>query len=173
MKGDDDVLLVRDFKAGQEKAFEAIFDKYRLSVFSICYRYTRNDADARELTQDVFMKIYKNLNKFNEKSKLFTWIYRIVVNTCLSFKRKLRREEIPVQDIPVPVSLELRVRMKKSIDDALHNLPERQRLAFVLRHYDGCTFEEIGQIMEITSGAAKANHHHAIMKLRDLLKEWL
>jgi RNA polymerase sigma-70 factor (ECF subfamily) len=173
MKGDDDVLLVKDFKAGQEKAFEAIFDKYRLSVYSICYRYTRNDADARELTQDVFIKIYKNLNKFNEKSKLFTWLYRIVVNTCLSFKRKSRRDETLVQDIPVPVSLEQRVRMKKSIDDALKNLPERQRLAFVLRHYDGYTFEEIGQIMEITSGAAKANHYHAIMKLRDLLKEWL
>ena len=63
--------------------------------------------------------------------------------------------------------------MKIAIDDALIKLPERQRLTFILHHYDGYTFEEIGTIMGITTGGAKAHHHHAIRKLRGLLKDWL
>jgi len=173
MNGDDDAILVKDFKAGKDKAFDAIFDKYRLSVYSICWRYARNDEDARELTQDVFLKVYRNLDKFNEKSKLFTWLYRIVVNTCLSFKRKNKAQD-PADFIPpTPISMEERLVMKKAIDDALTELPERQRLTFILRHYEGYKFEEIGELMGVTSGAAKANHHHAVMKLRNLLKEWL
>jgi RNA polymerase sigma-70 factor (ECF subfamily) len=173
MNGDDDAILVKEFKAGKDKAFDAIFDKYRLSVYSICWRYARNDEDARELTQDVFLKVYRNLDKFNEKSKLFTWLYRIVVNTCLSFKRKNKVMD-PADIIPPPpISMEERLVMKKAIDDALTELPERQRLTFILRHYEGYKFEEIAELMGVTSGAAKANHHHAVMKLRNLLKEWL
>lgn len=174
MNGDDDALLVKEFKKGQDKAFDIIFDKYRLSVYSICYRYTRNDEDAREITQDVFIKVHRNLDKFNEKSKLFTWLYRIVVNTCLSFKRKNKVFANPSELIPASaISMEERLVMKKAIDDALQDLPERQRMVFILRHYDGYKFDEIAELMSITSGAAKANHHHAIIKLRDLLKEWL
>jgi RNA polymerase sigma-70 factor (ECF subfamily) len=74
MKGDDDAIYVRKFKTGDEKAFDKLFEKYQLSVYSICYRYSRNEADARELTQDTFIKVYNNLNKFREKSKFFTWL---------------------------------------------------------------------------------------------------
>jgi RNA polymerase sigma-70 factor (ECF subfamily) len=174
MNGDDDVLLVKEFKKGQDKAFDILFDKYRLSVYSICYRYTRNGEDAREITQDVFIKVYRNLDKFNEKSKLFTWLYRIVVNTCLSFIRKNKvRNDPPELTDSAAISMEERLVMKKAIDDALQDLPDRQRMAFILRHYDGYKFDEIAELMGITSGAAKANHHHAIIKLRYLLKEWL
>jgi RNA polymerase sigma-70 factor (ECF subfamily) len=69
--------------------------------------------------------------------------------------------------------MEERLVMRKAIDDALKELPERQRMTFILRHYEGYKFEEIAEMMGITSGAAKANHHHAIGKLRNLLKEWL
>jgi RNA polymerase sigma factor (sigma-70 family) len=173
MNGDDDALLVKEFKAGKATAFDIIFDKYRLSVYSICWRYARNDEDARELTQDVFLKVYRNLDKFNEKSKLFTWLYRIVVNTCLSFRRKNKAQDPADLVPPASISMEERLVMKKAIDDALIELPERQRLTFILRHYEGYKFEEIAELMGVTSGAAKANHHHAIIKLRDLLKEWL
>jgi len=173
MNGDEDILLVREFKNGNEKAFDRIFEKYRVSLYSICYRFTRNDADARELTQDVFKKIYHNLTKFNEKSKFFTWVYRIAVNTCLSFKRRQKVPELHYESVHNTGSMEQRVRMKIAIDNALSRLPERQRLCFILHHYDGYTFAEIGEIMGITTGAAKANHHHAVNKLRILLKEWV
>ncbi|MCK4941896.1 sigma-70 family RNA polymerase sigma factor [candidate division WOR-3 bacterium] len=91
MSGNEDAHLVKAFKKGDEEAFDRIFEIYRVPIYSICYRFTRNDADARDLTQEVFIKVYRNLKNFNERSKLFTWVYRITVNTCISFKRRESR----------------------------------------------------------------------------------
>ncbi len=171
MNGNDDSILVRRYKEGDEKAFDSLFEKYEQSIYSICYRYVRNEPDARELTQDVFLKVYKNLKKFDERSKFFTWVYRIAVNTCISFKRKVHREVELNSPIPNPVERDMV--LKKAIDDAITKLPGRQRMSFVLRHFEGYTFEEIGEIMAISTGAAKANHFQAIKKLRVLLKDWI
>lgn len=173
MNGNEDTTLVHAFKNGDEKAFDAIFKKYHIAIFTLCYRFVRNESDARELTQDVFIKIHRNLRKFNEKSKLFTWIYRIVSNTCFSFRRSRRRSSTAYEPTAASTSLERQVTMRVAIDKALLKLPERQRMCFLLRHYDGYSFKEIGSIMGITTGAAKANHHHAIRKLRSLLEQWL
>ena len=174
MKGDEeDIVLVRRFKNGNEKAFDRLFEKYQIPLYSICYRYTRNGADARDLTQDIFIKIYNNLKKFNEKSKLFTWLYRIAVNTCISFKRKERNPVQECEPARKTIFMDERVRMKIAIDDALAKLPERQKMSFILHHYEGYTFNEIGEIMGITTGAAKANHFNAIKKLQVLLREWI
>ncbi|MGB9719985.1 MAG: RNA polymerase sigma factor [bacterium] len=171
MNDDSDLSLVRRYKDGEEKAFDALFEKYQQPVYSICYRYVRNDADARELTQDIFIKIYRNLKKFNEKSKFFTWAYRIAVNTCISFKRRSRNEIVLDSSMSNPS--ERNLILKKAIDDALAKLPGRQKMAFILRYYEGYTFDEIGEIMGISSGAAKANHFQAISKLRVFLKDWI
>jgi RNA polymerase sigma-70 factor (ECF subfamily) len=170
----EDIILVRKFKNREEGAFDKIFEKYKVPLYSICYRYTRNDADAHDLCQEVFIKVYRGLNGFNEKSKFFTWFYRIAVNTCISFKRHQRVSnpilyELPAKSLP----LDERISMKVAIDDALIRLPERQRLSFILRHYEGYTFQEIGEIMGISLGAAKANHFHAVKKLQVMLKELL
>ena len=170
---EEDFALVRDFKNGDDKAFDRIFEKYQVPLYSICYRYTRNEADARELTQDVFFKVYNNLRKFEGKSKFFTWLYRIAVNSCISFKRKPQPQFQTTELETRTISMDKRVRMKIAIDDALSKLPERQRMSFVLHHYQGYTFDEVAGIMGITSGAAKANNYHAIMKLREFLKDWL
>ncbi len=171
MNEDNDLLLVKSYKNGDEKAFDRLFEKYQGSVYSICYRYTRNDADTQELVQDIFVKIYRNLKKFNERSKFFTWLYRIAVNTCISFKRKAHNE-IEFDDATANPSTRNLI-LKKAIDDALAKLPGRQKMAFILRHYEGYTFEEIGGIMGISTGAAKANHFQAVRKLRVLLRDWL
>lgn len=174
MNGDEDIQLVRAFKNGDEKAFDRLFEKYQVSLYSLCYRYVRNDADARELVLDVFTKVYRNLTRFRERSKFFTWLYRIAVNTCISHTRKNKRYDVQYSpENGAHNTLEDKVHMKIAIDDALVNLPERQRLTFILHHYDGYTFAEIGKIMGITTGAAKAHHYHAIRKLRKLLKDWL
>lgn len=170
MNGQDDDNLVRSFKEGNEKAFDRIFEKYHVPVYSICYRYTRNEADARDLTQEIFIRVYRNLAKLRMHSKFFTWLYRITVNACISFKRRERQFEPLPESLSDTQSLGRRVTLKVKIDDALRKLPERQRMTFILRHYEGYTFSEIGEIMDVTSGAAKANHHHAIRKLRTLLE---
>jgi RNA polymerase sigma factor (sigma-70 family) len=173
MHDEEDIRWVTAFQNGNEQAFDQIYEKYHVAVYSICYRYTRNEADALELTQDVFIKVYRNLARFRMESRFFTWLYRIAVNTCISFTRREHRlERLPTSESATQ-SLGHRMRLKVAIDDALTKLPDRQRLVFILHHYEGYTFEEIGEIMEITVGAAKANHHHAVKKLRLLLRKWL
>lgn len=172
MNDDEDILLVRAFKDGNTRVFDRLFEKYQVSLYSICYRFTRNDSDARELTQDIFIKVYQNLKKFNERSRFFTWLYRIAVNTCLSFKRKQKNQELHYDPPLKTQPMDERVSMKIAIDSALKELPQRQRITFILRHYEGYTFKEIAEIMGITTGAAKANHHQAVRKLRVLLKRW-
>jgi RNA polymerase sigma-70 factor (ECF subfamily) len=170
VSGNEDAHLVKRFNEGDEKAFDQIFDKYRAPIYSICYRYTRNDADARDLSQEVFIKVFRNLKNFKGRSKLFTWVYRITVNTCISFKRREKHTQ-PLHEASTrrdPVGEN--ARLKVAIADALERLPKRQRMSFILRHYEGHTFAEIGEIMGITTGAAKANHHQAIRKLRVYLK---
>ncbi|UCD05960.1 MAG: sigma-70 family RNA polymerase sigma factor [candidate division WOR-3 bacterium] len=165
--------MVRRFKRGEEEAFDRIFEKYKVPVYSLCYRYTRNEADARDISQEVFIRIYRNLNKFRGQSKLSTWVYRITVNACISFTRG-KRPTSPLQEQQVAeATFRERTQMKVAIDRAIHRLPGRQRMAFILRHYGGYTFGEIGEIMGISTGAAKANHHHAVRKLRISLKDWL
>ena len=173
MNGQEDESLVLAFKKGDEKAFDRLYEKYHLPVYTICYRYTRNEADAIDLTQEVFIKVYRNLQKFRLQSKVFTWLYRIAINTCISFKRKERPFERLPAAVPQTRSSRERIGLKMAIDEALGKLPDRQRMTFILRHYDGYTFEEIGRMMGITTGAAKANHHHAVRKLRLFLKDWL
>jgi RNA polymerase sigma-70 factor (ECF subfamily) len=170
---DEDMVLVRQFKNGDDKAFDRLYEKYRIPVYSICYRYTRNEADARDLIQEIFIKVYNNIKKFNERSKFFTWLYRITINTCISFVRKNSSSRPIHTSISTSMSLDKRVRMKIAIDNALAQLPARQRCAFVLHHYEGYTFEETGKIMKISTGAAKANHFQAIRKLRKFLKDWI
>jgi RNA polymerase sigma-70 factor (ECF subfamily) len=174
VNGDDDARLVFNLKQGDEKAFDQLFDKYRTPVYSICFRYARNNEDARELAQDVFIKVYRNIRRFNERSKFFTWLYRIAVNTCISFHRKRNRGEQTAAGDPVAdCSLDKKVHMKIAIDEALEKVPPRQRITFILHHYDGHTFNEVGAIMRITPGAAKAHYHQAVKKLREYLREWL
>jgi len=170
---DEDIILVKEFKNGDEKAFDQLYEKYRVPLYSLCYRFTRNEADACDLTQDIFIKVYRNLKKFKEKSKFFTWLYRIAVNTCISFKRKNLPPRPEHASVTKTLPMDKRVRMKIAIDDALVKLPKRQRLAFILHHYEGYTFVETGRIMKISTGAAKANHYHAIKKLQILLKDWI
>jgi RNA polymerase sigma-70 factor (ECF subfamily) len=173
MKGDDDATLVRAFKKGDEQAFDRLFEKYRFPIYSLCYRFLRNDADTQEVVLDVFTKIFHNIHKFREKSKFFTWAYRITVNSCLSFRRAHKQVPVDTESKISVESIDQRVRMKVAVDNALRKLPERQRMCFLLRYYEGYTFSEIGDIMHTTTGAAKANHYHAVRKLRDLLRRLL
>uniref|UniRef100_A0A7C4TAF6 Sigma-70 family RNA polymerase sigma factor n=1 Tax=candidate division WOR-3 bacterium TaxID=2052148 RepID=A0A7C4TAF6_UNCW3 len=169
---EEDSVLVKRFKLGEEKAFDLLFERYQRVLYTICYRYTRNEADARELTQDIFIKVYRNLKKFNEKCKFFTWLYRIAVNTCLSFNKRKHRDEVGLGEY-IPHQPERDILLKKAIEDALEKLPGRQRMVFILRHYQGYKFEELAKIMNISVGAAKAHHFQALKKLRVFLKDWL
>jgi len=160
--------LVRRLKDGDEAAFNLLFNKYRNAVYSLCYRFTRNSADAQDLVQEIFVKIYKKIRTYDTRARFSTWLYRVTINHCISFKRKAR--PLPYSELAKSApDFTKQVELKKSIDEAIVQLPKRQRMVFVLRHHQELSFDEIGGLLKITSGAAKAHHHFAITRMKELL----
>ena len=133
--------------------------------------------DADDLVQEIFVKVWKNLKSFREDSKLFTWIYRIATNECLTFlKRKKRRFFVPINDVQGELSTKLESEPALSGDDvqlklqkALLTLPDKQRMVFNMKYFDDLKFKDISEITKTSEGALKANYHHAVKKIEEYL----
>lgn len=135
--------------------------------------------DADDLTQEVFIKIHKNIDRFREDSQLYTWIYRIATNECLNFlKRKKRRFLLPIRNLekelvgkletsPYVSGNEVQLKLQK----ALLKLPDKQRLVFNMKYFDDLPYEKIAAITQTSVGALKASYHHAIKKIEQFLNE--
>jgi RNA polymerase sigma-70 factor (ECF subfamily) len=133
--------------------------------------------DADDLVQDIFVKVWKNLDKFREDAKLYTWIYRIATNESLNFlKKKKNKFMVPINDVESELSGKLdnaahingdEIQMK--LQKALLKLPDKQRLVFNMKYFDEMKFTEISEITDTSVGALKASYHHAVKKLEDIL----
>ena len=135
--------------------------------------------DADDLTQEVFIKIHKHIEGFREDAQLYTWIYRIATNECLSFlQRKKRRFFLPIGDVEAELAGKLDTSSLVSGDEiqlklqkVLLKLPDKQRLVFNMKYFDDMTYEEISEITNTTVGALKASYHHAVKKIEGFLTE--
>ena len=175
--------LVRRFKMGDESAFSAIVMKYKDRLFKVAITLLGDENEAMDISQDAFVKAYFNLKKFREDSSLYTWLYRILYNLCISLLRRKKivtflsfedREETRefVSDWPDPVEETQRVELRTAIYEALEKLPERQRSVFVMKQIEGLKHEEIANIIGITEGAVKASYFQAVKKMQSLLKQY-
>jgi RNA polymerase sigma-70 factor (ECF subfamily) len=153
---------------------------YQQRVYWHVRKMVIDHDDANDLTQEVFIKIHKYIEKFREDSQLFTWIYRIATNECLSFlDKKKRRFFLPIGDVEAELTSKLdhsemisgdEVQMK--LQKALLKLPDKQRLVFNMKYFDDLTYEEISVITETSVGALKASYHHAVKKIEDFLADY-
>ncbi len=133
--------------------------------------------DADDVTQEVFIKIHKYIDKFREDSQLYTWIYRIATNECLSFlNKKKRRFFLPIEDVSGELSRKIDSaphisgdEIQKKLQKALLKLPDKQRLVFNMKYFDDLSYEEISTITKTSVGALKASFHHATKKIEDFL----
>lgn len=145
--------------------FEELYVSERGRVFSTAYRMVGNRADAEDLTQDVFVKVFKQLHKFRGASSVSTWIYRITMNTCLDFLRKRKRRPTVslelVGDVPADSS-----NLKGLIESVVSRMSEGYRTVFVLHDIQGLKHSEIAEILGITEGASKSQLHRARARLR-------
>jgi RNA polymerase sigma-70 factor (ECF subfamily) len=133
--------------------------------------------DADDVTQDVFVKVYKNIEKFREDAQLYTWIYKIATNECLTFlNKKKRRFFLPIVDVEQELSNKIDssshidgdlVSMK--LQKALLTLPTKQRLVFNMKYFDDMKYQEIADITGTSVGALKASYHIAVKKIEENL----
>jgi len=168
--------LVAACLAGHREAFEIIVERHRRTVYQLCYRFVANHEDASDLSQDVFVRAYKGLQRFRGQSSLGTWLYRIGVNVCLnrvSAKRPLTEpiDARPHVDERAPDAAGelLRAERAAEVRAAIARLPNKQRATVILRVYHELSHEEIAGILGSSVGAVKANFFHALGNLKRLL----
>ncbi|MGD9140408.1 MAG: RNA polymerase sigma factor [bacterium] len=169
--------LSNRFAQGDETVFEEVVNRYSHKVYELCYRILRNEEEARDMAQEVFVRVYEKRGKFGGRSALYTWIYRIATNMCLTQLKKTRIQTVPLD--AVEAVLEARPGdgdpdygdLERAVAKAMVQLPPRQRAVFSMRFFDKMSVKEIAQATGTTTGAVKANFHHAVKHLKEMLGE--
>ena len=184
--------LIRAAQRGDQDAFEQLVRAYDQSVLRLAMNLLRSPEDARDVYQEAFLRVYRNLHSFRFDCSFHTWLYRIVTNICLDQlrKRKVRKEEssvVETSDGPVdrmegfeeeaaesdPERSVWNRQLKDKIESALQDLTPRERMVFELRHYEGLRLRNIGEILGTTEEAAKNCLFRATQKMRSVLGDFV
>jgi RNA polymerase sigma-70 factor (ECF subfamily) len=184
----DDVELVRKAQQGDVFAFEQLVFRHDKKVLSIAARYVTSADDAKDIYQEVFLRVYRGLKKFRFKSEFSTWVHRITVNVCLTHRSRRRRtmqtlllddrnEEDSeghgeIRDPAVgPDHQAVNADISSSIEKALGTLSPKQKMVFTLRHFEGYKLNEIAVVMNCVEGTVKRYLFTATRRMRDQLKD--
>ncbi len=168
-----DRALVRICLEGRPEAFDALVERYQRAVYRLCRRFAPAHEDALDLSQEVFLRAFKGLDRFRGDAALSTWLYRIAVNVCLNRAAARPPRAVPL-DAAAPLAageedaaarLERRGRRDR-VRAAIARLPARQRATIILRVYHELPHEEIAAVLGTTVGASKANLFHALRSLK-------
>jgi len=175
----DHLHIIQQIAQDDQDAFRDLYDIYSEKVYNTALSYTQNEPDADEITQDVFVSIFKNAHKFRGNSTVNTWIYRITVNTALNFlQRKKRRSflrfteiEVSPPDFEHPGVLLENKETSKALFKAIYSLPDRQKTAFILSFVEELPRKEVAEIMELSLKAVESLLQRAKQNLSKKLEK--
>jgi RNA polymerase sigma-70 factor, ECF subfamily len=189
---ENEANLIRLAQQGDQDAFERLVREYDRSVLRLAMNLLRSPDEARDVYQEAFLKVFRNLHQFRFDCSFHTWLYRIVTNVCLDHlrRRKVRKEESTVVETPDgPVDQVTRIaeegpasnperqlwnrELSEGITTALEGLTPRERTVFELRHYEGLRLRAIGDILGTTEEAAKNCLFRATQKMRASLETYV
>jgi RNA polymerase sigma factor (sigma-70 family) len=174
-----DIELVEFFRNVDRKhyAFNLLVRKYQEKVYYFVRRLVVDHDDSDDVVQNIFIKVWNNLDSFREDSKLFTWLYRIAVNESLSFlKSKQLRSYLSLSSPEAMMVKSLHddpyfdgTEIQKRLSEAIIRLPKKQQLVFNMRYYDDLSYDEMSEILGTSVGALKASYHFAVKKIEDFV----
>jgi RNA polymerase sigma-70 factor (ECF subfamily) len=185
---DEDAQLMLRFQQGEDAAFEQIVRRNLDTVHALVYRFLREPSMADDITQEVFLRIFRNARTYEPKAKFSTWLYRIVANLCFNVMRSRRRmrpvsldqtfdedetrRDVPSEE-PGPDSALDQEELAQQVARAVDTLPENQKLAILLNKYENKNYEEIAAVMETTTMAVKSLLSRARENLREKLARYV
>lgn len=182
-----DEELVASAQKGERRAFEELVERHKQKAYHIAFGFARDREDAKDLSQDAFLKAFANLKNFDGRSSFYTWFYRILVNLCLDHKRRQKRAPADEFDETVEHQMDpsqepktarapdqhvLAGQFSRKVGSALEALPAKQRTVFILRNHQGLSIKEIAETMETAEGTVKVHLHRAVTALRQSLAEF-
>lgn len=192
--GAEDAALVGALKAGSEEAFGLLIAQYSQPLFSLIARSLQDPADAADITQEVFIKVFRSIRSFNGEASLRTWLYRIALHEASNQRRwwsRHKRQELTI-DAPLdrddadtgeefclsaaladgrgsPYDLTSRAQIKTRVEGALRQLPEAFRMVVVLREMEGFSYDEISEVLEVPAGTVKSRLKRGRAALKQIL----
>lgn len=177
VREDDEILNLLADPQQEEKGFKLLMNKYQKPLYWHIRRMIGNHDDANDVLQNTFIKVFKSINRFESKSKLYTWLYKIATNETITFINKQKRKQTEAID-----NNEKAYHLKavdsvdgdeliKRLKTAISLLPEKQKMVFNMRYYDEMTYDQISQILGTSVGGLKASYHHAVKKIENFFKE--
>ncbi|MDP4643560.1 MAG: sigma-70 family RNA polymerase sigma factor [Opitutales bacterium] len=187
---DLDWAVVQKVQSGNVGAFDQLVQKYREQIFSVVYNMTSNREDASDLTQDAFIKAFQAIGRFQGKSSFFTWLYRIAINSTMTFlKKRNRRRFISYENINEEVSSSeiferltaknqsekgaLISELQEKLNDALQKLSLKHRTVVILHEIEGLEHAEIAEITKTSVGTVRSRLHYAKHQLQAYLKDYI
>lgn len=171
MKSDDEILDLICRQDQVETGFRHLMQKYQEKVYWHIRRIVLSHEEANDVVQNTFIKIYKNINRFEGKSKLYTWIYRIATNEAITHKNKIRKmHSLDDEESYVVNTLKADVYFDGSeaqahLFAAMETLPDKQRMVFQMRYFDEMSYRDLSEVLKTSEGALKASFHHAVKKI--------
>lgn len=186
----DDHELVELAQKGDRDAFRQLVEKYQRRVYSISYGMLKNADDSMDVSQEVFVKVYRYLEKFNFQSTFYTWLYRITVNMCIDHIRKnkrvknveyddgISREDGDEHTLPSRLGLNPdkvygRKELREKMLEALDALGEKHRTILILREVDGLSYEEIADVLNISKGTVMSRLFHARRNFQEAIGDYV
>lgn len=181
MSADSDVISRA--AGGDPSAFEALVERHRSMVYRVAYQFAGNHYDAEDIAQEVFIKVYRSLDRFRQDAQLSSWMYRIVMNACIDHRRRHTAagaapfgEEAEqkmlntVEETPGPEDRAYAGELGQVLELEIGRLPRGQRIVFVMRHHQGMKLCEIAEALGLAEGTVKRQLHAAVHRLRQALR---
>ena len=162
----------------KEKAFTTIIKKYQEKLYWHLRRMVVEHEDANDVLQNVLIRVWNGLENFREDSQLYTWLYRVATNECLTFlEQQKKRASVSLSDVESGLVNKIKAdrdfdgnKLEWKLQLAIQQLPEKQRIVFQLRYYDEMPYEQMSKVLETSEGALKASYHHAVKKIEEYIK---
>ena len=178
----EDAQILAKFadKRTRDDAFGQLLKKYQQKIYWHVRRLVIDHDDADDLVQEIFIKVWKNLDNFREDAQLYTWLYRIATNECITFlNKKKQRQQVSLDDDSSAYLAETLTdttyfngdQAQLKLQQAILTLPEKQRIVFNMKYFDDLKYEEISNIVGTSVGALKASYHLAVKKIARFFEE--
>lgn len=174
---DEEILSKFREDSTRNEAFNLLLKKYQQKIYWHVRRMVIDHDDADDLVQDVFIKVWKNLPGFRNDAQLYTWMYRIATNECITFlNKKKQKNNISLDDVDFSLADTLASsdqfsgdQIQRKLQDAILTLPDKQRLVFNMKYFDDMKYEEMSDVLGTSVGALKASFHLAVKKIEQFI----
>ena len=177
-----DADLISRAAGGDPSAFQALVERHRSMVYRVAYQFAGNHYDAEDIAQEVFIKVYRSLDRFRQDAQLSSWMYRIVMNACIDHRRRQspagaapfgeeaeQRMLNTPEETPGPEACAYAGELGLVLEGEIGRLPKGQRIVFVMRHHQGLKLTEIADALGLAEGTVKRQLHAAVHRLRQAL----